>query len=811
LQPSWSFSTPAYSNGTVVVGCMNDLNDSLFALDAVKGTLLWNTSVGSIGKAAPVIYKDTVYVVSENNSVPNILGRFSILKKTQTMLSAVNLKDGKIRWQALLGNKKYSRQSHLLDPTFSYAQTTPVIANGVLYVVSPDWNVTAFNLSKNGTRLWSVSIPGRKILNPPLLLSSPAYIGGILYINTPGGLLTALNTTAKDFPWQYPTKIRLISTDPITSNGLVFFGDESGEIYALGRYVVPNTEVNGTIISKPIHLPEGYWWKSFFAKTNETSGVNSVTFSLLDPQNTVIKTLASGAAIVLSNRTLGRTVRLRADLWAKNGTVNPQILAWNITFIRDTTPPFINRSSLNPKQYSNTWLNVIVPQFTINVQDNGTGLLVSSAKYRLDYVAPNMTHVITKGASCTGVNGTTNVETMTVNLSNLDFYRNITALRSILFNISDLAGNLQSLNVSFKQDTEKPSSRITSTIKKQYNASTSFIWINATAWDNKTAESDASGVAEVDLYYRYSTTGNFSGDWIFFAKTSSVTPHWQFGFANKSTQRGGYFELATVARDIAGNNESFPASGDVSFVYDWTIPSLPGSSGTTLWFRERPQLSTSFSDDFKLDTIQYRPKFSTTWTTIASKINKSSYPASWQLNQSNWDRMQPGVLYYLYFRINDTVGNVRLVTSTTEALSIGKDLGTNLNVTVEVPPGQNHVITTGNFTVTVSVNDNNGSGISEVALYYNFSKDNRTWTGWILYDSNLTKAPFEWTFSSPKGDGYYKFQSNVVDHAGNEAQSDVVSSQVVRLPTDTVLLMYGLVIVLLLIGAVLYLRWRKKP
>jgi outer membrane protein assembly factor BamB len=810
-QPSWSFSTPAYSNGTVVVGCMNDLNDSLFALDAVKGTLLWNTSVGSIGKAAPVIYKDTVYVVSENNTVPLFFPRFDIFKRTQTMLSAVNLANGTIRWQALLGNKKYSRWSNLGDPTFSYARTTPVIANGVLYVVSPDWNVTAFDLSKNGARLWSVSIPGRKILNPPLLFSSPAYSGGFLYINIPGGMLTALNTSAKDFPWQYPTKIRSISTDPIASNGLVFFGDESGEIYVLGRYIVPNTEVNGSIISKPIQLPEGYWWKSFYALTNQTSGLNYVTFSLLDPQANVIKTLTSGTDLAVSNRTLGRTLRLRADLWAKNGTVNPQLLSWNITFIRDTTPPFINKSSLNPKQYSNVWLNQVIPQFTIKVKDNGTGLLVSSAKYRLDYVAQNITHVITKNALCTGVNGTIAPETMTVNISQLSDYRNITALRSVRFNISDLAGNLQSVAVYFQQDTQKPSSRITSSVKKQYNASASFIYINATAWDNSTAGSNASGVSKVDLYYRYSTTGNFSGDWIYYAESLTRTSHWQFGFANDLTQDGGYFELATVAYDNANNNESLPTSGDVSFLYDWTPPSLPGLSGQTQWYRERPQLSTSFTDDYKLDTIQYRPNLNTVWTTIASNLNRSSYSATWQLNESNWDRMQPGVLYYLYFRINDTVGNLRNVTDTLEAFSIGKDLGTNLNVFVEVPPGQNNVITTGNFTVSATVNDNNGSGISEVALYYNFSKDNRTWTGWVHYDSNLTEAPFEWTFSSPEGDGYYQFQSNVVDHAGNEVQSDVVSSQVVRLSMNTVLLMYGLVIVLLLIGAVLYLRWRKKP
>jgi len=815
FQPNWSFSTPAFSDGKVVIGCMNDVADSLFALNADNGNLLWNTSVGSIGKAAPAIYKDTVYVVSENNKVPWFFPNIGFLKKTQVMLSAVNLENGSIRWQTLLGNKKYSRVSHLLDPTFSYAQTTPVIANGVLYVVSPDWNVTAFDLSKEGTVLWSTQIPGRSS-NPPVLSSSPAYADGILYISAPRGVLWALDTSTKEFLWHYttynpgpsPKTQPSITTDPIVSNGLVFFGDANGRLYVLGTYVEPNRQVNGTIVSKPILIPEGYWWKKFYASmlTNQSTSVNQITFSLLDTQNNVLKTLTNGTDIALSNLTLGRSVRLRADLWAKNGSVNPRLLSWNISFIQDKTLPFINRSTLYPKWYSNIWLNVVMPQFTVNVKDNDTGLLVNSASYRLEYVAQNLTRFITKKASCTGVNGTTAVQLMTVNLSQLDFFSNITALRSLWFNISDLAGNLASLLVTFKQDTQKPSSHVlASSIKKRYNATAPFVWANASSWDNGT---DASGVREVDLYYRYSTTGNFSGDWIFFANSTRRNPHFRFFFATPS-QRGGYFEVATIAYDNASNNESFPAAGDASFLYDWTIPDLPAFSGQTLWFREQPQLSTTFTDDFKLDTIQYRPNFDTVWTTIASKVNRSSYFAAWQLNESSWNRMTSGQLYYLSFRITDALGNIRLVTDNSQALSIGKDIG-NLNISIDTPAEKNHVITASNFTIQVAANDISGSGISEVALYYQYSKDNLTWTDWVHYDSNLTEAPFEWTFTIPDGDGYYNFQSFVVDHAGNEAQSEVISKEVVHLPTNIVLVMVALAVVLLLIGAVLYLRWKKR-
>ena len=92
--PTWSFSTPAYSEGKVVVGCIHNLSDNLFAFDK-DGNLLWNQSIGSIGKASPVIYNDTVYVINEQNVFYGI--------QKQTKVTAVNIDDGSIRWEKELG------------------------------------------------------------------------------------------------------------------------------------------------------------------------------------------------------------------------------------------------------------------------------------------------------------------------------------------------------------------------------------------------------------------------------------------------------------------------------------------------------------------------------------------------------------------------------------------------------------------------------------------------------------------------------------------------------------------------------------
>ncbi len=67
--------------------------------------------------------------------------------------------------------------------------------------------------------------------------------------------------------------------------------------------------------------------------------------------------------------------------------------------------------------------------------------------------------------------------------------------------------------------------------------------------------------------------------------------------------------------------------------------------------------------------------------------------------------------------------------------------------------------------ITATASDD-GTGIKEVALYYNYSADNATgWTGWTLYGTNDTNEPFNWSFTPPHGDGYYRFYSIATDNS----------------------------------------------
>ncbi|MEW6069585.1 MAG: fibronectin type III domain-containing protein [Candidatus Thermoplasmatota archaeon] len=57
-----------------------------------------------------------------------------------------------------------------------------------------------------------------------------------------------------------------------------------------------------------------------------------------------------------------------------------------------------------------------------------------------------------------------------------------------------------------------------------------------------------------------------------------------------------------------------------------------------------------------------------------------------------------------------------------------------------------------------------GSGIKSVRLYYRYSTDNSSWGSWTLFGVDTT-SPYEWSFASPNGDGYYQFYSIAIDNA----------------------------------------------
>jgi outer membrane protein assembly factor BamB len=108
--------------------------------------------------------------------------------------------------------------------TADYVLSSPAVANGVVYVGSDDSNVYALNAS-TGAKLWSFTTGSG-------VLSSPAVANGVVYVGSYDGNVYALNATTGAKLWSFATSYPVYSS-PAVANGVVYVGSYLGYLYAL--------------------------------------------------------------------------------------------------------------------------------------------------------------------------------------------------------------------------------------------------------------------------------------------------------------------------------------------------------------------------------------------------------------------------------------------------------------------------------------------------------------------------------------------------------------------------------------------------
>jgi uncharacterized membrane protein len=121
------------------------------------------------------------------------------------------------------------------------------------------------------------------------------------------------------------------------------------------------------------------------------------------------------------------------------------------------------------------------------------------------------------------------------------------------------------------------------------------------------------------------------------------------------------------------------------------------------------------------------------------------------------------------------------------------DAGSNqprLEVTYKQPPTSSvnpidpYWQVSSSFTVTASASDPDGDAIVEVSLYYRHSTDNSNWEeNWTLFGVDAS-PPWEWTFTSPRGDGYYEFYTIAKDNAENESAPGTADARCVVIDVE---------------------------
>lgn len=347
--------------------------------------------------------------------------------------------------------------------------------------------------------------------------------------------------------------------------------------------------------------------------------------------------------------------------------------------------------------------------------------------------------------------GSTNVENDTAiwnHTANWDTDSNITLQVS---NFEDIYGwTWKNYSWDFiTKDTQPPSSSVDDI--SPYWANTTPINLSVTVEDWNT------GVKNLTLYYRYSDDNSSWSDWTKFG--AKVTSPWQWDFDFPEGE--GYYEFYSIAVDNANNSEDSKSS-----------------AGAVCGYSKIPEVNYTDPDEGDFDVSidkNVTIVFDETLNTSAIPVLKQTSGPMVNYTFLGWDSTD---------RENDTVrwnhseqwdldSNITLEVSGFQDLysiegnnyswSFKTEDTTKPNSSVDPISPYWENSTTALITATAS--DWN-SGVKNVTLYYRYSPDNSSWTGWTEFYTDST-PDWNWSFDFPKDEGYYEFYSIAVDKANN--------------------------------------------
>jgi serine/threonine-protein kinase len=238
-QKKWAFDTeravkssPAVVDGVIYIGS-DDGN--VYALDAQSGQKKWAFQTGDSVSSAPVVVGRVVYVGSQDNNV-----------------YALDAQSGQENWAFHTGGSAYvssqdpSLHGQLQGPLVQgpppgqgpppARPSSPTVVNGIVYIGATDSNVYAID-AQSGQKKWAFQTGSS-------IVSSPAVVGGIVYVNSNDGNVYALDAQSGQENWAFPTGRSMasssqgrppppISSSPAVVGGVVYVGSIDHNVYAL--------------------------------------------------------------------------------------------------------------------------------------------------------------------------------------------------------------------------------------------------------------------------------------------------------------------------------------------------------------------------------------------------------------------------------------------------------------------------------------------------------------------------------------------------------------------------------------------------
>lgn len=220
-------SRPVVSDGLVLV---HTSNGQLQALNEADGAIKWTVNLDMPalslrGESAPAAAYGAAIVGGDNGRV-----------------SAVLMQQGQLIWQQRIsqatGNTEIDRLSDV--------DTTPVIANGVVYALAYNGNLTALDL-RSGQILWKRELGS---------VNDFIVDGNRIYMVDQNDRLLALTTDGGVTLWTQSDLLHRLLTAPALYNGSLVVGDSEGYMHWIntedGRFVAQQKVDSSGFLTEPV-------------------------------------------------------------------------------------------------------------------------------------------------------------------------------------------------------------------------------------------------------------------------------------------------------------------------------------------------------------------------------------------------------------------------------------------------------------------------------------------------------------------------------------------------------------------------------
>jgi outer membrane protein assembly factor BamB len=275
--PKWSFKTGAKILDTATVSndgtrvFVGSDDGFVYGIHAADGALIWKTDLGGPVDGSPVPSADgnTIYVSNINGTVKALATSDGSVKWSGSVPAPIRgnmalSPDGATLFVALtsqqvLGIPSSGPQGGTATTYYLDGQpvSSPAVdSNDNLYITTTNGSVLAFSPGSPSPR-WAYNIPGQV---PSL--TTPAISNGTVYFGAGTGNLYAVSASTGVQMWQDHTGSAIESSPAVSANGFIYVGSDDGNFYifdSTGKQVA-SLNVGGFVSGSPALSSDGSVW-----------------------------------------------------------------------------------------------------------------------------------------------------------------------------------------------------------------------------------------------------------------------------------------------------------------------------------------------------------------------------------------------------------------------------------------------------------------------------------------------------------------------------------------------------------------------